>query len=43
VKATTWYISARGVGVVAMITHEDVSTFCFYNVHTTTGKVLVVK
>jgi hypothetical protein len=40
VKATTWYFFARGVGVVAMITNEDVSAFWIYNVHTTTGKVL---
>jgi hypothetical protein len=40
VQATTWYFFARGVGVVAMITEEDVSAFWVDNVHTTTGKVL---
>lgn len=43
VKATTWYLFARGVGVVAMILHEDVSAFWIYNVHSTTGKVLTGK
>ena len=41
VKDTSWYFFARGVGVVAMINHEDVSAFWIYNVHTTTGRVLV--
>jgi len=43
VKYTAWYFFSRGVGVVAMINHEDVSAFWIYNVHTTTGKVLAVK
>jgi hypothetical protein len=43
VKATTWYLFSPGVGVVAMITHEDVTAFWVYNVHSTIGKVLAVK
>ena len=41
VKDTSWYLFARNVGIVAMVNHEDVSAFWIYNVHTTTGRVLV--
>src|SRR5262245_53804596 len=43
VKDTSWYFFSRGVGVVAMINHEDISAFWIYNVHSTTGKVLAAK
>jgi len=43
VSYTAWYFFAPGVGVVAMINHENVSAFWIYHVHTTTGKVLSVK
>ena len=41
VKDASWYFFARNVGIVAMVNHEDVSAFWIYNVHTTTGRVLV--
>ena len=41
VKDRSWYFFARGAGIVAMVNHEDVSAFWIYNVHTTTGRVLV--
>jgi hypothetical protein len=41
VQYRAWYFFAPGVGVVAMINHEDVSAFWIYHVDTTSGKVLV--
>src|SRR5262245_21597474 len=43
VTYTAWYFFARDVGLVAMVTLEDVSAFWIYHVDTTVGKVLAVK
>ena len=41
VEDTSWVFFAPGVGIVAMVTQEDVAAFWIYHVDTTTGKVLV--
>lgn len=41
VEDTSWTFFAPGVGIVAMVTQEDVAAFWIYHVDTTTGKVLV--
>ncbi|HEY7253402.1 MAG TPA: hypothetical protein VIG37_23095 [Methylomirabilota bacterium] len=40
VKYRSWYFFARNVGVIAMITHEEVSAAWIYHTDATTGKVL---
>jgi len=40
VKYRSWYFFARNIGVIAMITHEQVSAAWIYHTDTTTGKVL---
>jgi hypothetical protein len=37
---TAYYLFAPGVGVVAMISQEDVEAFWIIHIDTTTGKVL---
>jgi len=41
VADTSWTFFAPGVGIVAMVTQEDVAAFWIYHVDTTTGKVLL--
>jgi hypothetical protein len=43
VKYKSWYFFARGVGVIAMITHEEVDAMWIYHTNTTTGKVLATR
>lgn len=43
VKYRSWYFFARGVGVIAMITQEEVSAEWIYHTDTTTGKVLAMR
>ena len=43
VSYTAWYFFARDIGLVAMVTMEDVSAFWIYHVDTTAGKVRAVK
>jgi hypothetical protein len=42
-KDTQYNFFAPGVGVVAMITQEDVQAFWIFNIDTTTGKVLATQ
>jgi hypothetical protein len=39
-KDTQYNFFAPGVGVVAMITQEDIEAFCIFNIDSSTGKVL---
>jgi hypothetical protein len=43
VKYKSWHFFARGVGVIAMISHEQVSAMWIYHTDTTTGKVLAAQ
>lgn len=42
-KDTQYNFFASGVGVVAMITQEDVEAFWIFNINSSTGKVLAVR